>query len=70
MFSLIGDGTLDVGEKYEKGLMTEAIVWDDTNKLFTFWVYVIDENSKEIIMKQYVEVCPDTLLPYTNTSNP
>lgn len=70
MFSLIGDGTLDVGEKYEKGLMTEAIVWDNTNKLFTFWVYVIDENSKEIIMKQYVEVCPDTLLPYTNTSNP
>ena len=69
MYSLIGDGTLNVGDTYVSKT-TEAIVWDNTDKLFKFWVYVIDAQTKEIIMTQYVEVCPDTLLPNTNTSNP
>ncbi len=71
MYSIVGDGSLEVGQTYAKGKMTaEAITWDNTDKLFKFWVYVIDANTKEVIMKQYVEVCPDTLLPNTNTSNP
>ena len=70
MYSIIGDGTLDVGQTYAKGKMVEEITWNNTEKMFQFWVYVIDENTKEVIMKQYVEVCPDTLLPKTNTSNP
>lgn len=39
------------------------ITWNNTDKLFQFTIEVVDEISGEVILSQYVEVCPDTLLP-------
>ena len=69
MYTLIGNDKLNVGDTYSKGNnsgFVEAIDYDDGTKLFTFCVYVLDKNTNEVIMKQAVEVCPDTFMPNYN----
>lgn len=41
------------------------IEWDADANLYKFTVEVVDEKTSKVILSQYVEVCPDTLLPYT-----
>ena len=66
MYTVIGDDSLNVGATYVKGTMDESIKWDDTEKMFTFWIYIIDKNdNNKVIMKHKVEVCPDPLMPVT-----
>ena len=66
MYSLIGNDSLNVGDTYEIGKLDESIKWDETEKMFTFWIYIIDKNdNNKVIMKHKVEVCPDPLMPTT-----
>lgn len=69
MYTLIGNDKLNVGDIYSKGSdpsFKELIDYNEKTKLFTFWVYVLDKNTNEVIMKQKVEVCPDTFMPNYN----
>lgn len=66
MYSLIGNGALEVGAKYTEGSLTEVIDYDEEKKMFVFWIYIIDKNdNNKVIMKHKVEVCPDSLMPTT-----
>ncbi len=39
------------------------ITWNTEKKLFQFTIEVVDEQTGNVVLSQYVEVCPDTLLP-------
>ena len=69
MISLIGGNPDGDGSDYG------VITYDDNNKIFKFWVFVVEEgweydseksmkdNVKDgVILAQYVEVCPDYLI--------
>ncbi len=72
MISVIGGDPEGDGSDYGK------IIYDDENKLFKFWVFIVDSDWKYnsnktiqqnidsgVILTQYVEVCPDPLMPTT-----
>lgn len=64
MYTMIGDDSLSVGTIPTSAAingMDQSIKYE--NYLFTFWVYVLDKNTNEVIMKQKVEVCPEPLIP-------
>jgi len=70
MYTMIGDDSLAVGTiptQADINSMDQSIKYEDY--LFTFWVYVLDKNTNEVIMKQKVEVCPEPVMP-TVTNNP
>ncbi|MCR5616312.1 MAG: prepilin-type N-terminal cleavage/methylation domain-containing protein [Saccharofermentans sp.] len=46
------------------------IYYSDADKIFTLTIEIVDANNpNEVIMSQELKVCPDVLMPYTN-SNP
>ena len=39
------------------------ITWDEEEMLFKFTIEVVDEETGQVVLSQFVEVCPDTLIP-------